>query len=68
MSEDREMFKWIQAVIASHRESKDARPSGRAMAKQPGGGRAPYGLWIAASAFGRLAMTTTVQPTALGSE
>ena len=36
-------------VIASDRASKDARPSGRAMAKQSRDRRAPCGLWIAAS-------------------
>jgi hypothetical protein len=36
-------------VIASDRASKDARPSGQAMAKQSGERRARYVLWIASS-------------------
>jgi hypothetical protein len=36
-------------VIASDRASKDARPSGRAMAKQSRGRMAPHVLWIASS-------------------
>ena len=36
-------------VIASHRASEDARPSGRAMAKQSRDRGAPAALWIAAS-------------------
>jgi hypothetical protein len=41
---------WVeQRVIASHRASKDVRPSGRAMAKQSRERSAPYGSWIAAS-------------------
>ena len=36
-------------VIASDRASKDARPSGRAMAKQSRGLPAPFVIWLASS-------------------